>query len=108
MKLFQDAGTNPVDPTLSADLNTVVTDFAFPGDPTALASLLGESAASSAGAATDPTGLTADLTTLLAGLGTGVGSEGLSQLLTDFSTQFAADFGPQLATDLATLIPSMF
>jgi hypothetical protein len=108
VKLFQDAGTSPVDPTLSADLNTVVTDFAFPGDPTALASLLGESAASSAGAATDPTGLTADLTTLLAGLGTGVGSEGLSQLLTDFSTQFAADFGPQLATDLATLIPSMF
>jgi hypothetical protein len=103
VKLFQDAGTSPVDPTLSADLNTVVTDFAFPGDPTALAALLGESAASSAGAATDPTGLTADLSTLLAGLGTGVGSEGLSQLLTDFSTQFAADFGPQLATDLATL-----
>jgi hypothetical protein len=108
VKLFQDAGTSPVDPTLSADLNTVVTDFAFPGDPTALATLLGESAASSAGAATDPTGLTADLSTLLAGLGTGVGSEGLSQLLTDFSTQFAADFGPQLATDLATLVPSMF
>ena len=108
VKLFQDAGTTPVDPTLSADLNTVVTDFAFPGDPTALAALLGESAASSAGAATDPTGLTADLTTLLAGLGTGAGSEGLSQLLTDVSTQFAADFGPQLATDLATLMPSMF
>jgi hypothetical protein len=108
VKLFQDAGTSPVDPTLSADLNTVVTDFAFPGDPTALASLLGESAASSAGAATDPTGFTADLSTLLAGLGTGVGSDGLSQLLTDFSTQFAADFGPQLATDLATLVPSMF
>ncbi len=108
VKLFQDAGTTPVDPTLTADLNTVVTDFAFPGDPAALAALLGESAASSAGAATDPTGLTADLSTLLAGLGTGVGSEGLSQLLTDFSTQFAADFGPQFATDLATLIPSMF
>jgi hypothetical protein len=108
VKLFQDAGTTPVDPTLSADLNTVVTDFSFPGDPTALAALFGESSASSAGAATDPTGLTADLSTLLASLGTGVGSDGLSQLLTDFSTQFAADFGPQLATDLATSIPSMF
>ncbi len=108
VKLFQDAGTTPVDPTLSTDLNTLATDFLFPGDPTALAALLGESAASSAGAATDPTGLTADLSTLLAGLGTGVGSDGLSQLLTDLSTQFAADFGPQLATDLATSIPSMF
>jgi hypothetical protein len=108
VKLFQDAGTTPVDPTLSADLNTLVTDFSFPGDPTALATMFGESAASSTAAATDPSGLTVDLSTLLAGLGTGVGSEGLSQLLTDFSTQFAADFGPQLATDLATLIPSMF
>jgi hypothetical protein len=108
VKLFQDAGTTPVDPTLSADLNTLVTDFSFPGDPTALATLFGESAASSAAAATDPSGLTVDLSTLLAGLGTGVGSEGLSQLLTDLSTQFAADFGPQVATDLGTLIPSMF
>jgi hypothetical protein len=108
VKLFQDAGTTPVDPTLSADLNTLVTDFSFPGDPTALATMFGESAASSTAAATDPSGLTVDLSTLLAGLGTGVGSEGLSQLLTDFSTQFAADFGPQLATDLSTLIPSMF
>ncbi len=124
VKLFQDAGTNPVDPTLSADLNTIVTDFSFPGDPTALASLLGEGAASTAASSVDPTGVTADLssvlggfdpsalstdlTSLLASLGTGVGSEALSQLATDFSTQFAADFGPQLATDLATLIPSMF
>ncbi len=124
VKLFQDAGTNPVDPTLSADLNTIVTDFSFPGDPTALASLLGEGAASTAASSVDPTGVTADLssvlggfdpsalstdlTSLLASLGTGVGSDALSQLVTDFSTQFAADFGPQLATDLATLIPSMF
>ena len=66
--LFNDSVSTPVDPTLSADLNTLVTDFAFPGDPTALAALLGESAAATAAGAADPTGLTADLSTLLAGL----------------------------------------
>jgi hypothetical protein len=108
VKFFQDSFTGHVDPTLTADLNTLVTDFSFPGDPTALAALFGEGATGAAASAADPTGLTADLTTLLAGLGTNAGSEGLSQLLADFSTQFAADLGPQLATDLATLIPSMF
>ena len=77
-----------------------MTDFSFPGDPSALAGLFGDSAAATAAGAADPTGLTADLSTLLAGVGTGVGSEALSQLLTDVSPQFAAD--------LATLIPSMF
>jgi hypothetical protein len=105
---FQDSFSGNTDPTLAADLNTLATDFLFPGDPAALAAVLGEGAASTAASAADPTGLSTDLTTLLAGLGTGVGSDALSQLLTDFSAQFAADFGPQLATDLATLIPSMF
>ena len=106
--LFNDSVSTPVDPTLSADLNTLVADFSFPGDPSALAGLLGDSAAATAAGAGAPTGLTADLSTLLAGLGAGVGSEALSQMLTDFSSQFAADFAPQVATDLATLIPSMF
>lgn len=114
--LFNDSLSTPVDPTLSADLNTLVTDFSFPGDPSALAALFGDSAAATAAGAADPTGLSADLSsvlggfdpsalstdlsTLLAGLGTGAGPEALTQMLTDFS--------PQLATDLASLIPSMF
>ena len=124
LKLGETSFSGYHDPTLTTDLKTLVTDFSFPGDPAALAALLGESAASTAAGSVDPTGVTADLSSVLggfdptalsadlsslfAGLGTGVGSEALTQLLTDFSTQFAADFGPQLATDLATSIPSMF
>jgi hypothetical protein len=122
--LFQDGVSSPVDPTLSTDLSTLATDFSFPGDPAALAALLAGDPVSAAAGATDPTGVTADLSsvlggfdpsalstdlsTLLASLGTGVGSDALTQVLTDFSSQFAADLGPQLATDVATLIPSMF
>ena len=124
VKFIQDSFTGHVDPTLATDLQTVLTDFTFPGDPAALASLLGEGAASTAAGAADPTGMTADLssvlagfdpsalstdlTSLLSGLGTSVGGEALSQLLTDLSTQFATEFGTQLATDLGTLVPSMF
>ncbi|WP_156751171.1 hypothetical protein [Mycobacterium sp. 1245111.1] len=124
VKFIQDSFTGHVDPTLSTDLQTLFTDFTFPGDPSALASLLGEGAASTAAGAADPTGMTADLSSLLAGfdpsalstdltsllssLGTSVGGEALSQMLTDLSTQFATEFGTQLATDLGTLVPSMF
>jgi hypothetical protein len=123
VKFIQDSFTGHVDPTLATDLQTLFTDFTFPGDPAALASLLGEGAASTAAGAVDPTGMTADLSTVLAGfdpsalstdltsllsgLGTSVGGEALSQMLTDLSTQFATEFGTQLATDLGTLIPSM-
>jgi hypothetical protein len=124
VKFFQDSFTGHVDPTLATDLQTVFTDFSFPGDPSALAALLGEGAASTAAGAVDPTGMTADLssvlagfdpsalstdlTTLLSSLGTSVGGEALSQMLTDLSAQFATEFGTQLATDLGTLVPSMF
>ena len=124
LKFFQASFDGHTDPTLMADLQTLATDFTFPGDPAALAAFLaGEPVAASASAADatastvdltsilggfDPSALSTDLSTLLASLGTGVGSESLTQLLTDLSTQFAADFGPQVATDLSTLIPSMF
>ena len=45
LKVLEAAGSNPVDPTLSADLQTLFTNFTFPGDPAALAALFGESAA---------------------------------------------------------------
>jgi len=124
VKFIQDSFTGHVDPTLATDLQTVLTDFTFPGDPAALASLLGEGAASTAAGAADPTGMTADLssvlagfdpsalstdlTSLLSGLGTSVGGDALSQMLADLSAQFATEFGTQLATDLGTLVPSMF
>jgi hypothetical protein len=106
--LFQDSLTNPVDPTLTADLTTLATDFSFPGNAANLAAILAGDPAAAAAGATDPTGLTADLSTLLASMGTSAGSDTLSQLLTDLSAQLASDFGTQFATDLATSIPSMF
>lgn len=101
VKLLQDAGTNPVDPTLSADLQLLLTDFSFPGDPAALAALFGESAASTPAAALDPGVLdpsfSADLSTLLAGLGTTVTSDAMSAALAEISAQITAD--------LATIVP---
>ena len=94
LTLLQDAGSNPVDPTLSTDVNTVLTDFAFPGDPAALAALFGGSAASTAAAVPS---LSTDLSTLLASLGTTAGSDLLSQL--------TADLSAQLTADLSTVIP---
>ena len=124
VKLFQDSFDGHTDPTLAADLQTLATDFTFPGDPSALAAVLAGDPVAASASATDATGVTADLSsvlggfdpsalstdlsTLMASLGTGVGSDALTQVLTDFSSQFAADFGPQLATDFATSIPSMF
>jgi len=94
--LLQDAGSNPVDPTLLTDLNTVLTDTSFPGDPSALAALFGA-------AATDPT-LSTDLSTLLASMGTTAGSDLLSQLTAELSAQLTAD----LATVLPSSILSLF
>ncbi|HEX4392013.1 MAG TPA: hypothetical protein VH084_10800 [Mycobacterium sp.] len=108
VKFFQDSFDGHTDPTLATDLQTLATDFSFPGDAANLAAILAGDPAAAAAGATDPTGLTADLSTLLGSLGASAGSDTLSQLLTDLSTQFASDFGTQFATDLATLIPSMF
>ena len=78
----------------------MATDFTFPGDPANLAALLaGDPVAATAGS-TDPTGLSADFSSLLASLGATAGSDALSQSLSELGTQFAAEF--------ATLIPSMF
>ena len=96
LTLLQDAGSNPVDPTLLTDLNTVLTDTSFPGDPSALAALFGA-------AATDPT-LSTDLSTLLASMGTTAGSDLLSQLTAELSAQITAD----LATVLPSSILSLF
>ena len=90
--------TKPTDPTLFTDLNTVATDLSFPGNPAALDAVLGISAAATAGEATDPTGLSADLSTLLSSMGTTAGSDLLSQLV--------SELGTQLTTDLGTLLPS--
>lgn len=98
--LFQDSLSNPVDPTLSTDLSTLATDFSFPGNAANLAAILAGDPASAAAAATDPTGLSADFSSLLASLGATAGSDALSQMLTDLSAQFA--------TDLGTWLPSMF
>jgi hypothetical protein len=98
--LFQDSLTNPVDPTLSADLTTLATDFSFPGDPANLAAILAGDPVAAAASSTDPTGLSADFSSLLASLGATAGSDALSQSLSELGAQFAAEF--------ASLIPSMF
>ena len=98
--LFQDSVSSPVDPTLSTDLSTLATDFSFPGDPANLAALLAGDPVAAAASSTDPTGLSADFSSLLASLGATAGSDALSQSLSDLGTQFAADF--------ASLLPSMF
>jgi hypothetical protein len=98
LTLLQDAGTNPVDPTLSADLETLATDLSFPGDPSALGGLFG--AASTPAEAADATGLSGDLSTLLSSMGTTTGSDLLSQLISELGTQLAADLGTQLPSSL--------
>jgi hypothetical protein len=100
--LVEDAGSTPVDPTLSTDVNTVLTDFAFPGDPAALEAVL--SGGTAASAAADPS-LSTDLSTLLASLGTTTGSDIASQLAADLGTQLTTDLSTQLTTDLSTLLP---
>ncbi len=112
LTLIQDAGSNPVDPTLSADLNTLLTDFSYPGDPTALQAVLdggtvAAAAAATPGAAVDPSALdpsfSSDLSTLLAGLGTTVSSDAVSAALAELSAQISADlasFVPQSVLSL--------
>ncbi len=100
LTMMQDAGTHPVDPTLAADLNTLATDFTFPGDPSAFATVFGATATP---AAVDPTGLSADLSTLLSGLGTTAGSDLLSQLTSEISAQLAADLGSVLPSSVASM-----
>ena len=98
--LFQDSLSSPTDPTLSADLTTLASDFSFPGNAANLAAILAGDPAAAAAGATDPTGLSADFSSLLASLGATAGSDALSQSLSELGTQFAAEF--------ASLIPSMF
>jgi hypothetical protein len=98
--LFQDSLSSPTDPTLSADLTTLASDFSFPGDAANLAAILAGDPAAAAAGATDPTGLSADFSSLLTSLGATAGSDALSQSLSDLSTQFAAEF--------ANLLPSLF
>jgi hypothetical protein len=112
LTLFQDAGTNPVDPTLSADLQLLLTDFAYPGDPAALQAVLdggtvAAAAAATPGAAVDPSALdptfSTDLSTLLASLGTTVSSDAVSAALAELSAQITADlasFVPQSVLSL--------
>jgi hypothetical protein len=88
--LVDDSLTTPTDPTLSTDLETLATDFTFPGNPSALESLF-------SAAATDPSsGSATDLSSLLASFGGTTGSDLLSQLSTDLSSALATDFGTQL------------
>jgi hypothetical protein len=98
--LFQDSLSSPTDPTLSADLTTLASDFSFPGNAANLADLLAGDPVAAAASSTDPTGLSADFSSLLASLGATAGSDALSQSLSDLSTQFAAEF--------ANLLPSLF
>ena len=98
--LFQDSLSSPTDPTLSTDLTTLANDFTFPGNAANLAALLAGDPVAASASATDPTGLSADFSSLLASLGATAGSDALSQSLSDLSTQFAAEF--------ANLLPSLF
>jgi hypothetical protein len=101
--LFEDAGTNPVDPTLSTDLQTLATDFIFPGNMANLESILEGGGAVAPAAATDSVGgLSTDLSSLLASFGTSTGSDLLSQLTTELSSALAADLGTSLPSLLAS------
>jgi hypothetical protein len=113
LKVLEAAGSNPVDPTLSADLNTLLTDFTFPGDPAALeAALAGGTVtadtAESAGAAVDPSALdptfSADLSALLASFDGTAGADAVSAAISELSAQFTAD----LATIVPQSVLSMF
>ncbi len=101
LTLLQDAGTNPVDPTLSADLNTLLTDFSFAGDPTALEAVFGGAPVAASASAVDVSSLdpslSSDLSALLASLGATVGSDAVSAAIADISAQISAD--------LATIVP---
>jgi hypothetical protein len=111
LKVLEAAGSNPVDPTLSADLQTLFTNFTFPGDPAALQAVLDggtvAAAAATPGAVVDPSVLdpsfSVDLSTLLAGLGSTVGSDALSAALAEISAQITADFASFVPQSLLSL-----
>jgi hypothetical protein len=101
MILFQDAGSDPVDPTLSADLNTLLTDFSFPGNPAALTAILDGAPVAASASAVDPSAVdpsfSSDLSTLFASFGTTAGADALSAALAEISAQLSAD--------LANIVP---
>jgi hypothetical protein len=103
LTMLQDAGTHPVDPTLSTDLQTLATDFAFPGDPANLQSVLEGGGVVAPAAATGAAGLSTDLSAILASLGSTAGTDLLSQMISEIGTQLAADFGSQVPTDLLSM-----
>jgi hypothetical protein len=111
LKVLEAAGSNPVDPTLSADLQTLFTNFTFPGDTAALQAVLDggtvAAAAATPGAVVDPSVLdpsfSVDLSTLLAGLGSTVGSDALSAALAEISAQITADFASFVPQSLLSL-----
>jgi len=101
--MLQDAGTNPVDPTLSTDLQTLATDFTFPGNMANLESILSGGGAVAPTVAAEATpGFSTDLSNLLASFGTTTGSDLLSQLSTELSSALAADLGTSLPSLLAS------
>ncbi len=108
LKVLESAGSSPVDPTLSADLQLLFSDFTFPGDPAALAAVLRRGVPlATPGAAVDPSAVdptfSADLSTLLASLGTTLTSDAVSAALAEISAQITADlaaFVPQSVLSL--------
>ena len=107
LKVIEAAGSNPVDPTLSADLQLLLSDFTFPGDPAALQAVLdggtvAAAAAATPGAALDPSaldpGFSVDLSSILASLGGTAGADAMSAAFAEISAQITADlaqFVPQ-------------
>jgi hypothetical protein len=101
--LLQDASTNPVDPTLSTDLQTLATDFIFPGNMANLESILSGGGAVAPTVAAEATpAFSTDLSSLLASFGSTTGSDLLSQLTTELSSALAADLGTSLPSLLAS------
>ncbi len=112
LKVLDAAGSNPVDPTLSADLQLLLNDFTFAGDPAALQAVLDggtvAAAAATPGAAIDPSALdpsfSTDLSSILAGLGGTAGADALSAAFAEISAQISAD----LASFVPQSVLSMF
>ena len=101
LKVFWIAGSSPVDPTLSADLQLLFSDFTFPGTRRLSRRCSARVPRSTPGAAVDPSAVdptfSADLSTLLASLGTTLTSDAVSAALAEISAQITAD--------LAAIVP---
>jgi hypothetical protein len=101
--MLQDAGTDPTDPTLSTDLQTLLTDFTFPGNMANLESILdGGGAVAPTVAAEATPGFSTDLSSLLSSFGLTSGSDLLTQLSSELSSALAADLGSSLPSLLAS------